>query len=163
MSFAPVTRMSTAARIATYAVSGLLWLTGCAWLALHLWAQRDGIAGPLPHPWQPVLMRVHGPLAVLGVFLLGYLTPTHILERLGRPAKRSSGILLSLVAAVLVASGYFLYYGSEPWLARSAFVHEWLGAACIALALLHWLRAPAVRNARQLRSAVAARNEPEHS
>jgi hypothetical protein len=133
-------QMPRALRRSVLGLCTLLWGSGVAWLALHLFFEPRTEFGPLPHPWEPLLMRVHGLLAVVSVFLLGWLVAGHIVERWRRSRSRLSGWTLLVLAAVLIASGYALYYTVGPAHTASARVHEWLGAVSIIAALAHWLR-----------------------
>ncbi len=137
-------RMSWALRTTVFGVCALLWISGFAWLVLHLGFEPRNDFGALPHPWEATLMRVHGLVAVAGVFLLGWLGAGHVLERWRRARNRTSGWVLVGCAALLVFSGYALYYSVGPLHAGAAWVHEWLGVATLAVALAHWLR---IRNA----------------
>jgi hypothetical protein len=132
--------MSPALRTAVMGVCALLWASGVAWLVLHLKFEPRNDFGPLPHPWEAGLMKLHGMVAVAAVFLLGWLGADHVFERWRRARNRLSGWVLLGCAALLVASGYALYYTVGPLHSASAWVHEWLGAAIIVVALAHWLR-----------------------
>jgi hypothetical protein len=132
--------MTAGLRTSVFSVCTLLWVSGVAWLVLHLMFQSRNEFGPLPHPWEAALMRVHGVLAVAGVFLLGWLGAGHVLERWRQARSRASGWTLLGWTVLLVVSGYALYYTVGPVHAGSAWVHEWLGAAAIIVALAHWLR-----------------------
>src|SRR5262245_54689520 len=103
-------RMSPALRVATYVISAALWASGCVWLVLHFGFARQTQFGPIPNPWEPTLLHVHGWIAVSGVFLLGWISAGHIPERWTNGRNRVSGLLLIGTAAVLVVSGYALYY-----------------------------------------------------
>jgi hypothetical protein len=127
-------------RAVVFGLCALLWLTGVAWLVLHLEFEPRNEFGALPHPWEPVVMRVHGLVAVAVVFLLGWLAAAHIAARWRCARNRFSGWTLLTCAAVLVVSGYALYYTIGPAHAGAAWVHEWLGVAAIGAALAHWLR-----------------------
>jgi hypothetical protein len=133
-------RMTAGLRAVVFSVCALLWTSGIAWLVVHLMFEPRNEFGALPHPWEATLMRLHGLAAVAGVFLLGWLGAGHVLERWRRARNRTSGWLLVGCAAVLVFSGYALYYSVGPVHAGSAWVHEWLGAATLIVALVHWLR-----------------------
>ena len=137
---APPVPMRPGVRVSVLAICTLLWASGIAWLVLHLAFEPRNEFGPLPHPWEASLMRVHGLLAVGGVFLLGWLGAGHVLERWRRSRNRVSGWVLLGCAVLLVFSGYALYYSVGPLHAGSAWLHEWLGAAAIIVALAHWLR-----------------------
>lgn len=138
-SVAPL-RMTPGLRASVFGVCALLWSSGIAWLVLHLGFEPRNEFGTLPHPWEPTLMRVHGLLAVAGVFLLGWLGAGHILERWRRARNRTSGWVLMGCAVLLVLTGYALYYSVGALHNSSAWVHEWLGVATLIVALAHWLR-----------------------
>ncbi|MBS0579557.1 MAG: DUF4405 domain-containing protein [Proteobacteria bacterium] len=127
-------------RATVLGVSALLWLSGIAWLVLHLWFEPSGEFGPLPHPWEAGLMKVHGMVAVAAVFLLGWLGAGHVFQRCRSARNRISGWALVGSAGLLVFTGYALYYSLGAAHTGSAWVHEWLGAATIFVALAHWLR-----------------------
>lgn len=132
--------MSRGLRAAVFGLCALLWLTGVLWLVLHLSFEPRNEFGTLPHPWEPMLMRVHGLVAVAVVFVLGWLGASHIAARWRRARSRLSGWTLLSFATVLVVSGYALYYTIGAVHAGAGLVHEWLGVAAIGAALAHWLR-----------------------
>ena len=108
---------------------------------LHFAFAQQTAFGPLPNPWEAVLMRMHGMLAVGGVFLLGWIIEAHTLERWGSARNRLSGIALVGSVALLVASGYALYYTTGALHEAASRTHEWLGAGSLLAALAHWVRA----------------------
>ena len=137
--------MSATLRGLILGVGALLWLSGVLWLVLHFaFAQRTQF-GPLPNPWEPTLMRVHGVLAVCGVFLLGCMTAGHVLERWGSARNRLTGLTLAATALVLSASGYALYYTTGSPHDLAALTHEALGVLVALVALTHWWRRRAAR------------------
>jgi hypothetical protein len=74
------------------------------------------------------------------VFLLGWIAAEHISDRWHRARNRVSGFSLASLAAVLVVSGYALYYTTDRLHDLAGAVHEVLGGAAIAFALTHWRR-----------------------
>jgi hypothetical protein len=132
--------MAPGLRATVMGVCAVLWFSGVAWLVLHLGFEPRNEFGPLPHPWEATLMRLHGVLAVAAVFLLGWLGAGHVVQRWRRARNRRSGWALLGCAGLLVISGYALYYTVGPVHSGSAWIHEWLGAAAIVIALTHWLR-----------------------
>ena len=118
-----------------------MWLSGAAWLVLHFAFAQQTAFGPLPNPWEAVLMRMHGMLAVGGVFLLGWIIGAHTLERWGSARNRLSGIALVGSVALLVASSYALYYTTGALHEAASRTHEWLGAGSLLAALAHLVRA----------------------
>jgi hypothetical protein len=137
--------MSPALRRAIYVVCTLLWASGCAWLVVHFFFPATTDFGPAPSPWEPLLARIHGWVAVCGVFLLGWITAEHISDRWRRSRNRVTGFSLAGFALVLVLSGYALYYTTDYFHDVAAVIHEALGVAAIIIALLHWTRSASNR------------------
>jgi len=140
MALATPTRMSASLRRLTYSLFAALWVSGCAWLMAHYLFPQQSTFGSLPNPWEPLLMRIHGWCAVAGVFLLGWLSSQHILQRWSLYWRRPSGPILAGLAAVLVLSGYALYYTTDHLHDAAALVHEVLGAVAVAGGVSHWMR-----------------------
>ena len=61
-----------------YSSLGLLWLSGLAWLIMHLFFAREAEFGVAPHPWQPRILVFHGVLAVVATFLFGWIAGSHV-------------------------------------------------------------------------------------
>ena len=133
-------RMSAALRAALFTSFGLLWLSGALWLGVHLAFEQPTPFGPLPNPWEPVLLKVHGLVAVAGVFLLGWVTADHLSVRRREGRNYRSGLVLAGAAALLVLSGCGLYYTTGTVHEVAARTHEFLGVGSIAAALAHWWR-----------------------
>ena len=132
--------MPAVLRAAIFAAGALLWLSGVLWLVLHYAFEQRTQFGLLPNSAEPFVMRVHGVLAVCGVFLLGWIGAAHAIERFASARGRLSGLVLSAAAAVLVVSGYALYYTVGTAHDGAAVVHEILGAVSLLVALAHWWR-----------------------
>ena len=123
--------------------SGLaLLLTGLVWLALH-YSVGAG-TGELPHPLEAWCLRLHGLAAMAGVFLLGALAAAHVPQgwRLSRrwhlAGQKRTGLLLCALAALLVLSGYLLYYfAPEDMRPALGWTHAGLGVAMAAVVLWH--------------------------
>jgi hypothetical protein len=131
--------MSAWLRWLTYTSFGVLWLSGCVWLALHVFFQSAGDFGPAPHPWQPSLMVIHGVAAMVVTFLVGWIAGSHVTVHWKRRIKRVSGIALISLVALLALTGLGGYYlGSESLRNQTAFVHELAGVIVLIPALLHW-------------------------
>ena len=140
------------------ATACLLSFTGLLWLVLHY-----AIGGPmegLPHPAEAWTMRLHGAGAFAALFALGMLAAHHIPvgrrlahRRHTRHMQRQyrSGLVLCVLAALLVATGYALYYlVSESARPALGWTHAGLGVALLASGL--WHRAHRTRHARRLAS-----------
>lgn len=120
----------------------LLLVTGLVWLAVH-YSVGAG-AGELPHPLEAWCLRLHGFAAMVAIFVLGGLAASHVpqgwrLSRRWRLARQQrSGVLLCSAAALLMLSGYLLYYFA-PEILRPAlgFAHAALGVTMTGLVLWH--------------------------
>lgn len=142
----PPWRISPRLRQSTIWVSVSLWVSGGVWMLLHYFWQQPGEFGVTPHPLQPTLMRLHGVLAVAGVFLLGWLCARHIIEAWRQRGLRYSGIALLTISILLVASGYALYYLSDGTLHSVAGIaHQVIGVSGCVFALVHWRRPSSTR------------------
>jgi hypothetical protein len=143
-------RMSPALRRAVIVTFGLLWASGCWWIVLHHFFMSITDFGPTPHPWAPIVLRIHGWLAVGGVYLLGWISAAHVCERWAGMVKRTSGVAMATLAGLLLITGYALYYTTDRLHDGAGFVHQVLGVAAILFALTHWRRYRAVRRSRLL-------------
>jgi len=136
----PRSTVSPPLRRAVYAVGILLWVSGTLWLVLHHAFPQRSTFGPLPNPWEAPLMRLHGLIAVCGVFLIGWLSAAHIAARLPQERNRRSGVALGSIAFLLIFSGYALYYTTGGMHDAAGVLHEVFGVLSPAVALLHWWR-----------------------
>jgi len=127
-------------RTTIYAVAVLLWLSGALWLVLHYAFPQASAFGTLPNSWEAPLMRVHGLIAVCGVFLIGWMTAAHVTARWSSERNRRSGLALGGTALLLVFSGYALYYTTGSPHDAAGFLHEAIGLLSPAAALAHWWR-----------------------
>jgi heme A synthase len=133
--------MASWLRNSLYGSLGTLWLTGCAWLLLHGSFQRSTEFGSTPHPLQPVLLSVHGIVAVVAVFFVGWVAGTHIGANWATRFNRVSGLALLIAMGLLALTGWSGYYLTvESFRADVATVHEAIGVLAIAPALVHWAR-----------------------
>jgi hypothetical protein len=131
--------MSRTLRATTLWLTTALWLSGAAWMGLHYFLERPGEFGLQPHPLEQLLIFCHGILGLATVFLLGWLGSSHITSTWRRTGLRPSGVLMSCGSVLLIISGYALYYlSNDRWRYASATLHELLGLAIIAVALVHY-------------------------
>lgn len=142
-------RLNARREALVYAVLGLLWASGVGWLVFHYFLREVGEFGALPHPLEAWWLRLHGAAAFAGLWLLGLLWVVHLVP--GWNARRRwSGIVLVVLLALLVVSGYLLYYaGGEQAREVIALVHWLLGLALPLPLLWHGLRGRQARTARR--------------
>jgi hypothetical protein len=132
-------RMSDSVRLSVRVIALLLWISGCGWMIAHFFFQQRNDFGEQPSGWEPSLLHAHGMLAVGGVFIFGWIASRHIAERWNESDNRVSGLTLAAATAILVISGYLLYYVADE---RSnlaiASIHEVLGVLALVFAQIHW-------------------------
>lgn len=123
-----------------YAIGGLLCLSGLGWLIAHFFFGGAGEFGDGSNASEPWWLRIHGGAAMGFLIVLGTLLPGHIVRAWRLRKNRRTGILMLFFSAVLVLTGYALYYaGSEtlrPWISA---IHWSIGiAAGVGLPLHVW-------------------------
>lgn len=138
----PRHRLPAWQRRALHASGVLLLLTGLVWLAVH-YSVGAG-TGELPHPLEAWCLRLHGLAAMAALFVLGALAAAHVPQgwRLSRRwqlvSQQRTGLLLCALAALLVFTGYLLYYfapeDERPWLGGG---HAVAGVVMASLVLCH--------------------------
>lgn len=124
-----------------YTISGLLLVTGCAWLLLDRFGKIDGEFGPEPSPALPWLLLIHGAAAYGFAIAAAMLVPVHM--RLGWNSERNrrSGLLLVGISLFLVLTGLALYYSTaEGVRSATSFSHWLVGLALPALIVIHLVR-----------------------
>jgi heme A synthase len=133
--------MSPGLRRALYAAFGLLWLSGSAWLVLHYLFRTEGEFGPAPHPWEPGVLTVHGIVAMLALFLFGWVSGGHIGDNWRPRLRRASGVWLTSLLGALVLTGIANYYLVDGgWHEGSALVHEIIGVAVLLPLAWHFFK-----------------------
>lgn len=126
-----------------------LWLSGSAWLLLHYFGQRQGAFGPETNPAEPWMMKGHGLFLIPALLGIGGMFVAHIPKGWDHQHQRVAGIALCAVLAVLIGSGYLLYYvGDEGARAWTSLVHWGLGLGLPAVFLWHYLNGLSARRRR---------------
>jgi hypothetical protein len=135
----PRKAMPPALRATTYVVFTALWLSGCIWLLLHQLFAVQGEFGTLQNPWEPAVLLVHGIVAIIGLYILGWLSARHIAAVWDQSRRRVSGMALLTLLFVLSVSGFALFFlTNDEVRSWSGDVHEILGLVIIAFAIEHW-------------------------
>ncbi len=149
---AALARMARRQRVAIYCILGTLWLSGCIWLLLDTFFATAGPFGKTPHPLEPALLLAHGIIAILSMYLLGWVSARHILRWWPGRLRRLSGGILAALFLLLTMSGFALFFAADDrWQHGSAFMHDVLGIVITVFAIQHWFFA----RRRDIRSAAS--------
>jgi len=133
-------RLSPRRERLVYVVFGLLWASGVGWLAFHYFLRQSGEFGEMPNPLEPWWLRLHGAAAFAGLWLIGLLWAIHLVPA-WKARRRSSGIVLGVATALLVLSGYLIYYVGDEGARDAIVLAHWLVGLALPLPLLlHALR-----------------------
>jgi hypothetical protein len=139
-------------RVVIYWVFGVLWASGCLWLVLDQYFTRAGQFGPMPHPWEPAVLLLHGVAAIVATYLFGWITARHVLRWWPARRRRLSGATLAAFLAALSVSGFALFFLTDDrWQRGAAVSHDVLGVAVTVFAIQHWFFA----SGRDMRSAAS--------
>ena len=131
-------RLGKMHKLSVHIVTIVLFVTGAAWLIFHHWVRMKGEFGPINHPIEPWLLRIHGAAAMAALMILGTLIPIHM-----RPAwklRRNvlTGVTLTISQFLLILTGYALYYASGEFSRSIASAFHWgLGLATPAILIWH--------------------------
>jgi hypothetical protein len=132
-------RMPRRHRLMVYAVSGVLWLSGLVWLVLDQFFARQQQFGRTPHPLESPVLLIHGVVAILAMYALGWISARHVLRWWMEDQRRLSGGVFTAVLFVLTLSGFALFFLSDDESQRIArILHEVLGVGITLLAAQHW-------------------------
>ncbi len=107
------TKLGPRHRTALYVAVGAVWLTGLGWLLLRWFGGGTDAFGPVRHPWEPAVLKVHGAVAMAFMVVFGTLIPVHMKRSWALKRNRLSGVLLAGLCVFLIASGWGLYYLGE--------------------------------------------------
>jgi hypothetical protein len=121
-----------------YAVSVTLFLSGVAWVWLGWLAERNEGRAELLRSLKPWLLKLHGAAAMAFLLALGILIPTHLKRAWRAQRNQVNGGFFVTVMALLVVTGYGLYYfGDDRWRSAASWIHLLLGFGAPALLGLH--------------------------
>jgi hypothetical protein len=126
------------AHSAAIAVGG----TGLVYGWMRYVSEPDDEFALVNHPWEPDLRALHIVTAPLLVFACGLLWRAHVWGRIraGFQSRRRTGILLAVLLAPMVASGYLLQVSTaDVWRATWMWTHGVAGAMWALVYVAHQL------------------------
>ncbi len=119
---------------------GALWLSGIIWLLLHYYGQIEGEFGPQTNPFEPWVLRLHGLVLIPALLGFGGLFVVHMPKGWKNKHQRNIGTGLTAIVAILILSGYLLYYvGSEALRDWTSLIHWAIGLTLPAIFIWHYL------------------------
>lgn len=138
-----------------YIVLALLFVSGAAWAYVQYL---------IPSPNESELsskstaLKIHGAAAMATLVLIGTILTTHVRFAWRARRNRGNGIIFMSVFAVLIVTGYGLYYaGDERLRAWTSWIHLAVGLALPAIVVLH------VMLGRRTRRAIDRRSQNPHA
>lgn len=135
--FAPI-KMTHRRRVAVQTVLFCLWASGAAWLPLHYFLTVKTRFGTAPNPIEPWMLKAHGAFAFAALWTGGLLWGMHIVGGWRSGRRRWSGIAVSAAGALLIGTGWLLYYaGDEDLRAITSVAHWGIGLISPVAFLLH--------------------------
>lgn len=142
-------RLSQRHKIALYSILSVVFATGVIWAWLHYFAQTEDEFGSSAAKAR--VLMIHGLFAALSLMVIGSLLPLHVKYAWRAQRNRGNGIFFMLVVALLIATGYALYYvGNERVRLWTSQIHLWLGLAFPLLLIVHIWRGRISRKAKRL-------------
>ncbi len=97
-------------RRAIYSLTGLLVVSGLAWLAVSYLLVAPDEPVPGPHPLAGLLLEIHGITAYTAVAIYGLVGHAHIRTGWRAPPMRTLGLWLCVTIVLLVVTGLGFYY-----------------------------------------------------
>ncbi|WP_051362310.1 hypothetical protein [Solimonas soli] len=130
----PSPRLGARRKQAFHLIGLGIWLSGIAWLVLHYLLRRQGEFGPEAHPLEPWSLKCHGAFAFAALWMSGTLWAVHVVNGWEQKRRRLSGALVFALLALLIVSGYLLYYAGDEDLRNATSIVHWACGVAIALA-----------------------------
>ena len=151
-------RLSRRHKIAFYTVLAVVFASGGLWAWLHYFARSETDFGTSPaETWT---LTIHGLFAAASLLLIGSLLPLHVKFAWRAKRNRFNGIFFISIVALLILSGYGLYYiGNERLRSSTSWIHLIIGLALPVLLIIHiWRGRVSQRKKRLQRHAPATAN-----
>jgi hypothetical protein len=121
-----------------YLSIALLWLSGALWLYYNYFGQVQGAYGPQTHPAQPILLEIHGAVAMAFLIIFGTLLIQHVPAGWHQKRQRPSGVSLLAISGLLTLTGWGIYYLVNQDLRRwTHWIHSVVGLVLPLIIFIH--------------------------
>ena len=118
-------------KTAVFATTAIVGLTGLLWFILHDMIDDE------PGDVLRVLLMLHGISSYVILLVIGSLLPRHVRSGLIRRRNIVPGVTVTVMMAILAATGLALYYGGEDLHAPVKWLHVVFGLGCFGLFPAH--------------------------
>ena len=118
-----------------YTTFSILFLSGILWWGLH--DLFPNFFKGLSETFSSPLMQIHGAAAMASLFFLGWLVPAHMRRGWQKKRNRKPGLVIITSCALLVVTGYGLYYFGSEW-SRTLSVWLHIGTGLLFPFILIW-------------------------
>ena len=143
------------------ATGALLALTGLLWLIDHYLLATTDEFGARHAPRETAWLTLHGGAAMVFMVVAGTVLPVHARRAWHARLNHQSGISVLAALAVLMLTGFLLYYAggeaTRPWI---SLVHWVIGLVAVPTLILHTILGR--RTARRLRELPRGAHRPHH-
>ena len=125
-------------QIFIYFIFLVLFFSGLAWAIVHYFLFQESNFMILPHPLEPLWLKIHGAAAMASLILIGSLIPKHINIAWKAKKNRLWGATFIIILGFLILSGYLLYYSGIECLRKwTSDFHLWVGIAFPIIMVIH--------------------------
>ena len=130
-------RLKPTLRLLLYSVLTVLFFSGVAWACLNYYSIAPGEFAAAA---KSLALKIHGAAAMAILVLIGMLLTAHVRFAWRAGRNRINGSIFLGAFAILIITGYGLYYaGAENLRASASWIHLAVGLALPGLLLIHVL------------------------
>jgi cyanate permease len=141
-------RLSRRHKVVFYSVLSVVFASGAIWAWLHYFSQPNEFGTSPAQAW---VLTIHGLFAAMSLLVIGSLLPLHLKYAWRAHRNRINGIFFIIIVAVLITSGYGLYYiGNERCRLWTSWTHLGVGLAFPMLLVFHIWRGRVSRKVKRL-------------
>jgi hypothetical protein len=126
-------RLRTPARVALAATIAALVASGIGWLGAHYAPNVDDLLRLAIEAW---MLKLHGAAAFAMLFAVGAMSAHHVRRGWLLARNRGSGIVVIAIVAILIATGYALYYVVTDATRPSISIVHWIAGLALAPILI---------------------------